>query len=224
MTTDFKVDFDTDCNILAKFELENGGHKGVKDNLAYITVGTGVGVGFVINGSSIHGLIHPEGGHVSMEPCEADLKNYPDFKGVCQFHCNRCVEGLCSNVAIQKRLGLTSVADVANVSDDHVIWDIIGHYLGTMCANLTLTLSVEKIVIGGGVMNRGEVLFKKIRDSFKKRIADYLQHEQLDDMENYIVRSQFENELGMVSASAVGSTGWDLKDFLQDHPEYTPGC
>lgn len=50
MTSDFKVDFDTDCNILAKFELENGGHKGVKDNLAYITVGTGVGVGFVING------------------------------------------------------------------------------------------------------------------------------------------------------------------------------
>lgn len=59
------------------------------------------------------------------------------------------------------------MADVANLSDDHVIWDIIGHYLGTMCANLTLTLSVEKIVIGGGVMNRGEVLFKKIRESFK---------------------------------------------------------
>lgn len=133
------------------------------------------------------------------------------------------MEGLCSNVAIQKRLGLASVADVANLSDDHVMWDIIGHYLGTMCANLTLTLSVEKIVIGGGVMNRGEVLFKKIRESFKKRLANYLQHEQLSDLDNYIVRSQFENELGMVSASAVGATGWDLKDFLQDHPDYAPG-
>jgi len=65
MTQDFRVVFDTDCNILAAFELENGGHQ-VKDNIAYITVGTGVGVGFVINGQSIHGLIHPEGGHVAV--------------------------------------------------------------------------------------------------------------------------------------------------------------
>lgn len=65
MSSDFRVVFDTDCNILAKFELQNGGHK-VKDNLAYITVGTGVGVGFVLNGSGVHGLIHPEGGHISV--------------------------------------------------------------------------------------------------------------------------------------------------------------
>ena len=93
---------------------------------------------------------------------------------MCQFHPNGCVEGLCSNVSIQKRLKLESVADVAKIPDDHEIWDIIGHYLGTMCANLTLSLSVEKIVIGGGVMNRGEVLFKKIRAAHKKQIANYL--------------------------------------------------
>ena len=63
---DFRVAFDTDVNLLALFELENGGHTGVEDYLAYITVGTGVGVGFVINGKCIHGLIHSEGGHISV--------------------------------------------------------------------------------------------------------------------------------------------------------------
>ena len=67
MTQDFRVAFDTDCNILASFELENGGHVGIKDSIAYITVGTGVGVGFVVNGECIHGMIHPEGGHVSVQ-------------------------------------------------------------------------------------------------------------------------------------------------------------
>lgn len=94
--------FDTDCNILAQFELENGGHTGVTDNIAYITVGTGIGVGFVINGKSIHGLIHPEGGHVSVPRHPKDQ----DFEGVCCFHGGDCVEGLCTNVAIQKRLNL----------------------------------------------------------------------------------------------------------------------
>lgn len=65
-TPDFRVAFDTDCNILAKFELDHGGHEGITDNIAYITVGTGVGVGLWINGKAIHGLIHPEGGHVAI--------------------------------------------------------------------------------------------------------------------------------------------------------------
>mmetsp|Transcript_10584 Transcript_10584/g.17771 ORF Transcript_10584/g.17771 Transcript_10584/m.17771 type:complete len:103 (+) Transcript_10584:369-677(+) len=61
----FRVAFDTDCNILARHELENGGH-GIDDGLAYITVGTGIGVGVIINGKEIHGLIHPEAGHIAV--------------------------------------------------------------------------------------------------------------------------------------------------------------
>ena len=98
-TPNFRVAFDTDCNILARFELEHGGHQGVDDNIAYITVGTGVGVGVVINGECIHGLIHPEGGHVVVAPLEAEKSKYK-FEGVCSFHGGNCVEGLCSNVAI----------------------------------------------------------------------------------------------------------------------------
>jgi fructokinase len=73
------------------------------------------------------------------------------------------VEGLCTNVAIAQRLGLESVEDLEGLSDDHEIWEMIGYYLGIMCANLTLTLSLEKIVLGGGVLMRGEVLMQKIR-------------------------------------------------------------
>ena len=165
MSSDFRVAFDTDCNILAKFELENGGHGEITDNIAYITVGTGIGVGFVINGKGIHGLIHPEGGHVSVPQLPIEKEKY-HFEGTCVFHGANCVEGLCTNTAIAKRLGLASVGDVPSIPDDHEIWEMLGYYLGTMCANLTLTLSVQKIVIGGGVMNRGEVLFKKIRKHF----------------------------------------------------------
>lgn len=205
----FKVVFDTDCNVLAKFELEHGGHKGVKDNLAYITVGTGVGVGYIINGQYIHGLIHPEGGHVSIPRNEKDLKNYPKFKGVCAFHKDTCVEGLCSNVSIKERLGLKDVDDVKDLPDNHVIWEIIGDYLGTMCANLCLTISLEKIVIGGGVMMRGEPLMKHIHKSFLSRLNSYLKHSKLTEsgVKDYIVRSQFKNDLGLVSSAAVGATG-----------------
>lgn len=84
-TEDFKVAFDTDCNILAQFELSKGNHHGIADNIAYITVGTGIGVGFVINSKSIHGLIHPEGGHCMVPLHSLDIEKYK-FKGVCQFH------------------------------------------------------------------------------------------------------------------------------------------
>jgi fructokinase len=71
---------------------------------------------------------------------------------------------------------LDSVEDVAKLADDHEVWEIVGYYLGIMCANLTLTLSVEKIVIGGGVTMRGEVLMQKIRSNFLKAINGYLKH------------------------------------------------
>lgn len=205
--TDFRVVFDTDCNILAKFELENGGHEGITDNIAYITVGTGVGVGLIVNGAYVHGLIHPEGGHVAVPKLPVEEKF--GFKGVCHFHKDGCVEGLCTNVAIQQRLKLKDVEDVAKLPDDHEVWAIVGNYLGTMCANLTLTLSLEKIVIGGGVTMRGEPLMKEIRKAFQERIAGYLKHPRLegDNIKNYIVRSKFENELGLISSSSVGSTG-----------------
>lgn len=206
-TPDFRVAFDTDCNILAKFELDNGGHEGIKDNIAYITVGTGVGVGLWVNGGAIHGLIHPEGGHVAVPKLPQEEKY--GFCGSCLFHGDKCVEGLCTNVAIAQRLKLDSVDQVKDLPDDHEVWDMVGYYLGTMCANLTMTVSVEKIVMGGGVMLRGEVLISKIREHFQNAINGYLQHPKFNGkaVNDYIVLSRFKNELGMISSAATGATG-----------------
>ena len=96
---------------------------------------------------------------------------------------------------------------MAKISDDHEVWQIVGHYLGVMCANLTLTLSLEKIVLGGGVIMRGEPLMKHIRETFKNRVAGYLKHKKLEQLDTYLVRSKFENELGMLSSAAIGQTG-----------------
>ena len=86
---------------------------------------------------------------------------------------------------------------------------MIGYYLGTMCSNLTLTVSVEKIVMGGGVMLRGEALLSKIHKHFQANINGYLKHYKLDNdaVKNYIELSTFKDELGMISSAATGATG-----------------
>jgi fructokinase len=147
-----KVYIDTDVNVCALYGYQKAKAQGqVKESFCYITVGTGVGVGLIVNGSCVHGTLHPEGGHVFVP---RDPREDPDFKGVCPFH-EGCVEGMCSNIAIQKRLGLSSVEEVAGVPDSHVVWDIVGGYLGTMCSNIFLTTSCEMFMLGGGVFNRG---------------------------------------------------------------------
>ena len=120
----------------------HGGHKDVTDNLCYITVGTGVGIGLIINGKQVTGMIHPEGGHACVPILDADKEKYPNFKGSCVFHKNKCIDGLCTNTAIMKRMSLNNVDEIPNLPDDDQIWDFIGHYIGTMCSNLFLTLSL----------------------------------------------------------------------------------
>lgn len=173
----FKVAFDTDVNFLAVFELENGHHQALTDNLAVISVGEKIAVGFVVNGKPVRGLIHPEGGHVQITPLPQESSKF-NFSGICSYHKN-CIEGLCTDVAIAKRLGLNSIEEIGNLGEDHQIWDMIGHYLGTMCANLTLTLSIEKIILCGSVMDTANILYTKIREHFSKQLANYLDHSSL---------------------------------------------
>ena len=107
-------------------------------------------------------MMHPEGGHCRVPLHPSDHA----FAGVCPFH-GTCVEGLVSNVSIKERLGLSSVDQVKDIPDIAEVWDVVAHYLGTFCANLYLTLSVERIILGGGVMNRA-ILLDKIRKVFSE--------------------------------------------------------
>lgn len=106
-----KIAFDTDVNMVAEFEVKYGGHDDVKNNLVYITVGTGIGIGLVINGKAVHGLVHPEGGHIKVPI----LKEDQEFPGVCMFHGN-CLEGLSTNVSIAKMKGLSDVEENKNIA------------------------------------------------------------------------------------------------------------
>lgn len=192
--------FDTDCNVCAKYIYQKLAGKQVNESLCYVTVGTGIGIGLVASGKCVHGMMHPEAGHCKVPRVASDAK----FKGACPFH-GDCVEGLCSNGAIQKRLGLKSVHEIPSLPDKHGIWDVLAEYLGTFCANIMLVTSSEKIVLGGGIFNR-KCLLEKTRKVFAKQVNQYVRHEKLDKLEEYLVRLTEGDELGMLAAAYVGAT------------------
>ncbi|CAK59806.1 unnamed protein product (macronuclear) [Paramecium tetraurelia] len=177
---------DTDVNACAMAEFMLGNHN-VRQSLAYITIGTGVGVGIIVNGQCVHGMLHPEGGHILVAKQQEDK----DFKGVCAFH-GDCLEGLCTNVAIAKRLNCP-ITELPNISDDHPIWELVGFYLAEACQNILYLLSIEKIVLGGGVMNR-KLLYPIIDKHLRRLVNKYV-----EIPENYIVEPQVE-DVGLIGA------------------------
>lgn len=141
------VVLDTDVNAAAVGEGRWGSARGCGSH-AYVTVGTGVGVGVVIDGRPVHGLSHPEAGHLRPRRREGDV-----YRGRCAWH-GDCLEGLISGPALQDRLGRP--AD--DLADDHEIFRTAGLYLGDVLASVCLVASPERIVIGGGVGRRPAVL------------------------------------------------------------------
>ncbi len=172
---------DTDVNAAALAEHVSGAAVGC-DPTVYITVGTGVGVGVFIRGGTLHGLLHPELGHLPV-PRWRDAHGNPDtFEGTCPFH-GRCVEGLVSGTALWSRFG----RDPASVRDDDPAWDAIAAYLGDLLVAVVLALSPQRIVMGGGVMERA-TLFPKVRASLRARLNGYVPRAELDDgLEQYVV-------------------------------------
>jgi fructokinase len=144
--------------------------------MCYVTVGTGVGIGLIINGKTVHGVLHPEGGHVRVPHAKGD----EDYEGSCPFH-GDCIEGMCTNLSIKKRLGLKDVGEIPKLKDSHKIWDILAEYMGTFCSNIFLTTSVERIILGGGIFNR-KCLLEKTRKVFKAKINRYIFHDKIKDL------------------------------------------
>lgn len=170
---------DTDVNAAALGEYKMG-HGVGKRSVLYITVGTGVGAGFVSEGETLKGLTHPEMGHLLVRQLDQD-----DFEGVCPSHKN-CLEGLVSGPAIEERCG----AKGHQLDNDHKVWDYVADYMGQALMSFNLILSPEIILIGGGVSQQ-EQLFPKIRQAFKKHMNGYISHPILEtDLQEYILYPQ----------------------------------
>jgi len=196
------IGLDTDVNAPALAELVHGQHGNIH-SAAYITVGTGVGVGVVVNDSPVHGLLHPEGGHFLVVPHPDD--KYP---GGCRFH-KHCVEGMVGSNALAERKGI-DVHQLPSVPDDDPIWDFTAYYLAQLCCAIICLTSTEVIVLSGGVMLRSS-LFPKIRVQLKALLNDYLDVPRLKgSLDDVVVSSRFGNDAGLVGALQLASASLSL--------------
>lgn len=182
------MEIDTDVNGSCLGELTFGCAKGL-DCVIYITIGTGVGVGIAINGQLLHGMLHPEAGHVLLSKHPND--KYP---GKCPFHSN-CMEGLCSGPAIEERWG----AKAFDLADRKEVWELEADYIAQALVNYICMLSPRKIILGGGVMHQ-EQLFPLIRKKTIELLNGYIQTKELEDPESYIVPASLHDDQGIMGA------------------------
>lgn len=186
------VVFDTDVNGAAVGEYLWGAGQGTQ-NLLYLTIGTGVGGGALVNGQPVHGLVHPEMGHLFLPRAEGD-----DFEGNCPFH-GACLEGMVAGPAIQAHWGVPAEA----LPPDHAAWSFVAHSLSFAVTNLILTLSPERVIMGGGVMQQ-EHLFPAIRSRVQSHLNGYVRAKELaDEIDQYIVPPGLGNEAGVLGAMAL---------------------
>ena len=157
-----EVAFDTDVNAAALGEFRWGAAQDL-DNFLYLTVGTGIGGGGMVNGRLMHGRTHPEMGHIRIPHDRAD----DPFAGTCPYH-GDCLEGLAAAPAIHARWGRPA----RSLRPDHPAWTLISRYLGLGLVNWTLTLDPQRIVLGGGIMQREE-LFPAVRLELARLLNGY---------------------------------------------------
>jgi fructokinase len=187
------VGFDTDVNGAALAEHRWGAAQDV-DDLVYVTVGTGIGGGVIVNGKPATGLMHPEIGHVFPRRHVLDAT----FKGTCPFH-DDCLEGLASGTAILARSG----GPLDQLAISHPQWEIEADYIGQLCALLVLTTSPRRIVIGGGVMSQTRLL-PLIRDRTSHWLGGYIdRREIIAALDEYIVAPGLGSRAGVLGALAL---------------------
>ena len=181
------VVLDTDVNAALLAEMTAGAAQQV-DRAAYVTIGTGVGVGIRINSSFAGRPYHPELGHIRVERHPEDAQ----FGGACGFH-GGCLEGLLSGPALMTRFG-----SLEALPPDHACWHIAGFYAAQLCLILSLGWRVERIVLGGGVMN-AKALLDQCRLEYGKLMQGYISGVE-NDPEDLIVRAALGDDAGLSGA------------------------
>jgi len=184
------IGFDTDVNGAALGEMRWGAAKGL-DTFIYLTIGTGIGGGAVVDGRAVHGMLHPEMGHIRLpHDWQAD-----PFPGGCPYH-GDCLEGMANGPAIEKRWGQRA----ETMPIDHPAWELEAGYLAFGLASLVCAFSPQRIIMGGGVMQQAH-LFPLVRQKTQALLNGYVQAPQvLEDIDQYIVPPGLGSQSGMLGA------------------------
>jgi fructokinase len=190
---DVPIGWDTDVNTAALGEHAWGAARGL-DTFIYLTVGTGVGGGGMIRGHLMHGLVHPEMGHIALpHDREAD-----PYEGRCPFH-GDCLEGMAAGPAIEERWGKPG----RELEPDHEAWVLEARYMALALRTFVCTLSPQRIILGGGVMKTPGVI-PRIRERLLELLAGYVQHPAIvEDIDNYVVPPALGDQAGMLGGIAL---------------------
>lgn len=195
------IGFDTDVNGAGLGERFWGAAAGL-DDFVYITIGTGIGAGGMARGQLLHGLVHPEIGHILLPRVAGDT-----FEGACPFH-GACWEGLCSGPALEKRTGVPA----HQLPPDHPAWALETQYIAYAIANLVCTLSPKRVIVGGSVRKAGQLgeaaFFAQIREKVRAALNGYVVSPSLsaDGIESYIVPPLLGDDAGVCGAIALAQT------------------
>ena len=201
------VGFDTDVNGAALAEGRWGAAQGF-DDYAYVTVGTGIGVGSIVRGRPIFGMNHTELGHVRVVRKAGDR-----FAGVCPFH-GDCIEGLASGPAIEARAGQPA----SQLPADHPAWEFVAHGLGQLLHTMVLATAPQRIFLGGGVMSAQAHLFERIREELRRSLNRYVEGPELEGgLAQYIVPPGLGTMSGPLGALALAADA-ELQVAVQQAP------
>lgn len=191
---DIPFGWDTDVNAAAFGEATWGAAKGL-DSCLYYTIGTGVGVGVYAEGKLVHGLLHPEGGHIL-------TRRHPDdnYEGFCPYH-GDCLEGIAAGPAIERRWKVKG----SELPQDHPAWEMEAFYIGQAVAGAVLMLSPKKVILGGGVMHQLQ-LFPMIREQVRRNLNGYVSAEAIlgSSIDDYIVPPGLGDNAGLCGSLALG--------------------
>lgn len=195
------VGFATDVEGAALAEGRWGAARGL-DDFAYVTVGTGVGVGLIVAGSAAGGFGHPELGHIRVVRKAGD-----EWPGACRFH-GDCLEGLVSGPAIAARTGVPA----ERLPADHPVWETVAFALGQLVHVLALATAPRRILIGGGVVAERPYLFERVREELRGSLAGYRHAAELDDLDSYVAPPGLGTMTGPLGALALAADAVTARD------------
>ena len=186
------IGIDTRVNASVLAEVSYGRAQGL-ENCVYMTIGNGIGMGVYTNGKLVHGMQHPEGGHMLMKPHPED-----SYAGNCPYH-GCCLEGMASGPAIEDRWKEKPY----NLDNNDKVWEFEAYYIAQGLVNVILQQSPEKIILGGGVMKQVKLL-SLIRKETARQLAGYIETPQTANMDDYIVLSSLGENVGILGSAKIG--------------------